>query len=173
MESDVKAAVLGAALGGVLGFSLPYLAAVLDRIRATKRFAGALGLEVQSGRELIASKMEWLGRDVTGHLHRADASRVVDFGGIKLYLGEREEFEVPVRFWTEQYTEIVLALEPEQYARFARIYGFFSDFSKKFEEMKKSFKYTDGDSKVMALACHDDLKRLAEKIKQWPLPGPK
>ncbi|MGD0733235.1 MAG: hypothetical protein ABR956_18365, partial [Terracidiphilus sp.] len=149
--------VLVAIFGAVFGFSLPYLASVWDRSMRARRMVAALKLELMEVSSEIEEKLKWVGRDVSEHLNEVDQERFVESKGIRLYLGEREEFVVPRAYWKAKYTEIVEAIGDKDFSEFFRMYRLVDKFEQKFVEMKMTFETSLGRKDVMALAVFEDL----------------
>jgi transcription initiation factor IIE alpha subunit len=153
MDDKITVAVISA----MFGFSLPYLVSVWDRSRRAHRIISALNRELSEVNIEMKEKLVWIGRDVSEHLNEVDQERIVEFEGIRLYLGEREEFAVPRMYWKAKYTEIVEAIKDEYFSEFYVMYRLVDRFEQKFREMKLTFETSLGKKDAMALACFGDL----------------
>jgi hypothetical protein len=125
----------------------------------------ALKLELMEVSSEIEEKLKWVGRDVSEHLNEVDQERFVESKGIRLYLGEREEFVVPRAYWKAKYTEIVEAIGDKDFSEFFRMYRLVDKFEQKFVEMKMTFETSLGRKDVMALAVFEDLVAISAELK--------
>jgi hypothetical protein len=145
MDDKITVAVISA----MFGFSLPYLVSVWDRSRRAHRIISALNRELSEVNIEMKEKLE----------------RIVEFEGIRLYLGEREEFAVPRMYWKAKYTEIVEAIKDEYFSEFYVMYRLVDRFEQKFREMKLTFETSLGKKDAMALACFGDLITIGEDLR--------
>lgn len=161
MDDKIAAAIFG----GIFGFALPHFANLLERTKRTKRMVHAMERELSAVNIAIEKKLEWVGRDISEHLNEVDQDRIININGMNLYLGEREEFEVPRVYWLAKYTEIVEVISKNDFSEFYDMYRLVDEFEQKFREMKKTFETDLGKKDVMALACFNDLKGISTKLK--------
>jgi len=157
--------IVVAVVSAVFGFSLPYLASVLDRTRRAHRIVSALNRELIEVTSDIEKKLEWIGRDVPEHLNEVDPDRFVESKGVRMYLGEREEFTVSRAYWKAKYTEIAEAISDKDFSNFYGMHRLVDRFEQKFHEMKMTFETTLGKKNVMALACFEDLTLIGAELK--------
>jgi hypothetical protein len=158
--------VVIAFFGALFGFALPFGANVWDKITRQRRYKAAIKKEIERAKQHTESKLNWLNRDVSSHVLKIDQDRVVETNNKKLYLGEKENFELNFRFWNEKYTDIILVLSVKEFSLFATIYQLFEDFTLKFKQMKQAFEDDTGDKKAMALICYQDLLLLFKEIER-------
>ncbi len=163
---DKIVSIVSAVLGGVFGFALPHLANFLERTKRAKRMVNALERELLSVSVEIEKKLKWVGRDISEHLNEVDQDRIINANGMRLYLGEREEFVVPRVYWMAKYTEIVEVVSKNDFSDFYEMYRLVDGFEQKFREMKKTFETNIGEKDVMALACFNDLKGISKRLKR-------
>lgn len=157
--------IIVAVFSTMFGFSLPYLASVWDRVRRAHRMVSALDRELSEVTAEIEKKLAWVGRNVSKHLDEVDQKRIVVSKGIRLYLGEREEFVVPRAYWKAKYAEIAEAINDKDFSDFYVMYRLVDRFEQKFHEMKLTFETSLGKKDVMALACFDDLMAISKDLR--------
>ena len=157
--------IVVAVASAVFGFSLPYLASILDRARRAHRIVSALSRELIEVTSEIEKKLEWIGRDVSEHLNEVDQDRFVESKGVRMYLGEREEFAVPRAYWKAKYTEIAEAISDKDFSNFYVMHRLVDRFEQKFHEMKLTFESSLGKKDVMALACFEDMMVIGTELK--------
>jgi hypothetical protein len=163
MPMDEKIVV--ALVSAMFGFSLPYLAGVWDRSKRVRRIKSAVMRELSEVTADIEAKMAWVGRDVPGDLEETDASRIVELDGRRLYLGEREKFEVSRAYWNSKYTQIAEEIGNRDFSDFYAMHRLVDRFERKFAEMKLTFEISVGKNNVMGRACFFDLKRISEELR--------
>lgn len=157
--------IIAALFGAMFGFALPYFASVWERAKRAHRMVSALDHELSEVTTEIEKKLKWLGRNVEEHLKEVDQDRIVEVDGIHLYLGEREEFQVPRPYWRAKYTEIAEAISDKDFSDFYKMYRLVDDFEQKFRDMKLTFETSIGKKDVMARQCFKDLQTIDEEIK--------
>jgi hypothetical protein len=157
--------IIVAVISTGFGVSIPYFANIWDRTRRAQRIVAALDRELSEVIAEIERKLEWIGRDVSIYLKEVDSERVIDAKGIRLYLGEREEFEVPRAYWKAKYTDIAEAISDRDFSDFYVMYRLVDRFEKKFHDMKMTFETSLGKKDVMALACFDDLTAICKELR--------
>ncbi len=162
MDREIIAAVFGA----IFGFMLPYLSNIWDRVTRARRIVSALNRELSEVTAEIESKLQWVDRDVTGHLKEVDKDRIIVANGKQLYLGEREKFTVPRIYWKAKYTEIAEAISDSDFSDFYVMYRLVDNFEQKFREMKLTFETSLGKKEEMALVCFNDLKAIAKELRK-------
>jgi hypothetical protein len=125
----------------------------------------ALSRELIEVTSEIEKKLEWIGRDVSEHLNEVDQDRFVESKGVRMYLGEREEFAVPRAYWKAKYTEIAEAISDKDFSNFYVMHRLVDRFEQKFHEMKLTFESSLGKKDVMALACFEDMMVIGTELK--------
>lgn len=166
MTETTEKIIIGLSSGVIGGFALPYLAKTWETLRRAKRIKSALTNEITCAKKEIEFKLEWLYRDVSAQLKEVDETRIVDYNGKKLYLGEDEAFTLKCKYWEDRYNDIVEILRKPDFSYYATIHQLISNFVKKFGQMKAAFSSSIGDSKLMALACYKDLVQIDKEIEQ-------
>jgi hypothetical protein len=164
-EVNMDDKIIVAIISTGFGVSIPFLANIWDKTRRAHRIVAALDRELTEVTAEIERKLEWIGRDVSNYLKEVDCERVIEAKGIRLYLGEREEFEVPRAYWKSKYTDIAEAISDSDFSDFYVMYRLVDRFEKKFHEMKMTFETSLGQKDVMALACFDDLTEICKELK--------
>src|ERR1035437_6433826 len=157
---------LAGILGTLLGFVTSSVKDAIGKFSKGKKFEIALQEEVNRAIRILDEKMSWLERPLPADIAEKFSDRVVVVDGKKMYLGEKETFHVPMRFWSKNYAEIVFIISAKAFPKFSSLYDCLQRFEAKFADMKYSFECTDGDSKVMAAACYSDLKGIQKEIEE-------
>jgi hypothetical protein len=160
--SDATAAMAGVLVGAGLSYVREW-AGWLTRRRSLELGAA---FELRKAQRALDQKMRWLKRPADEA--SAPPDRLVKVQGQNLFLGEDEEFQVPLVFWESQYRDFVSALSTTRFRQFAEAFDTVQAFVAKFKEMKMAFQGPVGDHKAMALACYDDLLRLQESLQHSP-----
>ena len=147
-------------IGTVVGFLLPTAAKSINGRTLGKRVKRAAEQEFKVAKDRIHQKMRWLSRDVTGENLQVDRRHLVPCGKKILYLGEEEAFGISLAYWEANLRETVQAVDTESFDELCAQVGLMRKFVSKFADLKMAFKFTQGDSQKMALACYEDLLKI-------------
>ena len=153
-----------AVLGVVVGAALSYVRDISEWLAKRRSVEIGAAFELRKAQRAIHKKMDWLSRSIPINIKEAVASRVVTVNGHDLYLGEDEEFEVPIKFWERNYRDILSLLSTRRFPQFAEAFDLVQSFEVKFREMKNTFRGSVGEPKVMAEACYQDLRRIMKRL---------
>ena len=165
MDDSMEKILIGL-LGALIGFALPYITKLWETFIKTKRIKSALFAEIRYAKREIELKLEWIGRDVTNQINEVDKKRLIDYKEKKLFLGEKEVFNLKCKYWEDKYCEIAEILSESEFAYFAEIHRLMSKFVEKFAQMKGAFETDFGDPKWMALACYEDLLQINKELQE-------
>jgi hypothetical protein len=157
---------LAGILGTLLGFATSSIKDAIASFSKGKKFEIALQAELNRAIRTLDEKMSWLERPLPAGMVEKLSHRIVAVDGKPLYLGEKEALRIPYQFWSKNYPEIVVIVSAKSFRRFSSLYDCLQRFETKFADMKYAFECSDGDSKVMALACYRDLKQIQKEIQE-------
>ena len=152
--------VLFSLAGAVVGFLLTYFTKTYENLIKAGHIKSALLSEALFAKSKIEGKLLWLSRDCSKHLAEVDKKRIASFDGKKLFLGEKENFEVNCRYWKEKYSEIAEFLNEKDFKYFQEVNQFITDFGEKFIHMKQAFETKYGNPNFMSVACYRDLLQI-------------
>jgi hypothetical protein len=153
-----------AILGVIIGAGLSYVRDITGWLTKRKSFDIGATFELRKALRKINDKMSWLSRPIPEDLRKALAKGLVTVDGQDLYLGEVEEFKVPLRFWERNYVDILSLMSARRFQQFAEAFDLVQQFEAKFAEMKTAFLGSVGDPKKMARACYNELREIKKHL---------
>jgi hypothetical protein len=150
--------------GVIVGFLLNLLVFLYINRSKGQRYYIAETIELLDAISKISDKINWLSRDESKFKFDRDENLLVKENHKLLYLGEKEDFTIDLRFWDENLNEIVIFTNNRKFKMLFETVLIIKRFETKFKEMKMAFKTIDGNPKQMALACYHDLLEIHKDL---------